>query len=94
MSLTDHRDQLIRFSSRNIARCGNIQYAYGDLFIAPANHYLVSSFHGMSGFCRSSIEQDKARVAKLLGYCPARAKAAEFKEDIEAHAVAVALPAI
>ena len=84
--LTYNFDQLFRVSARKVTGGRNAANAQGGVTIWPMNRDLIAGFHSVSGFRRSSVEQDKARVAKLLSYSAARAKTAQFQEDIEAHA--------
>ena len=70
----------------NVVDGRNLQYLRYGLTVWTPNRDLISRFHRMSGFRRPAVQQDNARVTKLLGYSAARAKTAEFKEDIKSHA--------
>jgi hypothetical protein len=81
----DDFNQLTRITPRNMARSGNVQHAYDDLMIAPANDNLISCFDRVRGFCRASVKQNNPRVAKLLGQVAARAKATQLQKEIKTH---------
>ena len=75
-SFTNNFDQLVRVAPRNVAAGWNVQDASDNLVIAPANCNLISAFDRVRRFRCSPIQQNKTRVAKLLGNSAARAKAA------------------
>lgn len=75
-SLTHNLNQPTRLAPRNIARRRYHQHARSYLAVATPNSDLVSSFDRVRRFCRASIKQNQARVAKLLGQGAARAKTA------------------
>jgi len=54
-------------AARNICVVWHAQNAHRSLTPALADGYFVPDFDGMSGLCATAIEQNKARVTKLLG---------------------------
>src|SRR5438046_9963233 len=53
--------------------------------ITPTDNDFISHLYHVSRFHRPPIEQNKARIAKLLSHRATRAKTAGFKKNIESH---------
>ena len=54
------------------------QNARDGFFVGLADDYFITGFDVVRRFCRTAVEQNNARIAKLLSNCAARAKPAEF----------------
>src|SRR5258708_20688031 len=81
----DDFNQLLCVTSRDIAGGGRLQDARDYLAVATPDFDFVSGIDGMSGLGRPAVKQNKTRVAKLLSHGAARAKAAQFQEEIKTH---------
>jgi hypothetical protein len=83
--LTHDFDQFARLASRNTAQGGNSYDADGNFLVASANYDLITALYGVRRLHGTAVEQDKARVAKLLCNSAARAKASHFQKEIKTH---------
>jgi hypothetical protein len=84
-SLAHNLHQLICVASGNVAGRRRPEHVRDYFAVAPPNFDFVSGLDGMSGLGRPAVKQNKTRVAKLLSDGAARAKAAQFQEEIKTH---------
>lgn len=71
-------DQAICIPARDVRNGRNTQHANCGFTVASANYDFVVQFHRVRRLCRTVVEQNKTRIAKLLSNCSTRAEAAEF----------------
>jgi len=85
MSLAYYFNQLPRIAPGNISGRGNAHYPRDGFAIAATENDFISNLYHVSRFHRPPIEQNKARIAKLLSHRTTRAKTADFKKNVESH---------
>ena len=76
--LANYLDQRLCIAPRHVSRIRNRQDTGNDLGTRGADYDFVAGFDFVCGLSNAPVEQNKARVTKLLSYSAARAKATDF----------------